>query len=433
MNHQRMQVGLDIGQNALEVSVLRPEGQEPICQRSFANSRSGYQQLRQVLLALLQSHNYTGLDIGGEATGYYWLPLFWALQQDEALGAYDLQTYLLNPHNMYWFRRAQAEAEKTDAKDSYHLAERLRTQSHGQPWQPDQLIFRLRLYSRYRFHLGKTISALKNYFWSLMFLWCSGYHPHTPFSDGLGACGRALVREYSDWQTLLNLPAEALRDRLAACSRGQIADPERRAKRLQALLRESFIAPADITPALHDVLTLLLDHLEHLQTQSRQVEKTIQQEIAEHHPGAQSLLTIPGIGVVLAAGITAEIGNLDRFLAQPKWDARKKRYRPRNLRDAEDAVAKYAGLWWPRRESGSFRGEDRRLSKQGNKYLRYHLVTAAERLRQHLPEYQAYYQRKYQEATTHRHQRAIVLTARKSVGLFVGLLHRQEPYRSPEV
>ena len=41
-------------------------------------------------------------------------------------------------------------------------------------------------------------------------------------------------------------------------------------------------------------------------------------------------------------------------------------------------------------------------------------------------------QRKYQEVNKHPHKRALVLTACKSVGLFVGLLHRKEPYRSPE-
>ena len=433
MNDQRLQVGIDIGQSALEVSVLQSNSEELLRQRSFANSRTGYQQLREMLLELLQSHDYAGLDVGGEATAYYWLPLFWALRQDEALAAYDLKTYLLNPHQMYWYRLAQAEAEKTDAKDSYYLADKLRTQTRGQPWQPDPELLRLRLYSRYRFHLGQTVSALKNYFWALMFLKCSGYRPHAPFSDGLSACGRTLVREYSDWQALLDLPIEDLRDHLTACSRGRIAAPAARAKHLQALIRESFTAPTEIAPALHDVLTLTLDRLDSLQDQIRQVEKAMQQEVETHHRGAQCLLTVRGIGITLAAGITAEIGDLQRFFVQPKWDARKKRYRQRNLRDVEDAVAKYAGLWWPRRESGRFQAQDRRLSKQGNPYLRFYLVTAAERLRQHLPEYRAYYQRKYQEATTHRHKRAIVLTARKSVGLFVGLLHRQEPYRSPEV
>ena len=107
--------------------------------------------------------------------------------------------------------------------------------------------------------------------------------------------------------------------------------------------------------------------------------------------------------------------------------------RKKNLRDVEDAVAKFAGIWWPRKDSGGFKGEERRMNKNGNHYLRYYLVEAADKLRQYLPEYQAFYHRKYAETKKHQHKRALVLTARKSVGLFVGLLHRNEPYRSPEV
>jgi hypothetical protein len=53
-------------------------------------------------------------------------------------------------------------------------------------------------------------------------------------------------------------------------------------------------------------------------------------------------------------------------------------------------------------------------------------------MRKYIPEYMAYYKRKYDESVKHHHKRALVMTARKSVGLFVGLLHRNEPFRSKE-
>jgi hypothetical protein len=53
-------------------------------------------------------------------------------------------------------------------------------------------------------------------------------------------------------------------------------------------------------------------------------------------------------------------------------------------------------------------------------------------MRQHIPDYADFYARKYREAAKHHHKRALVLTARKSVGLVVGLLHRNESYRSRE-
>ena len=70
------------------------------------------------------------------------------------------------------------------------------------------------------------------------------------------------------------------------------------------------------------------------------------------------------------------------------------------------------------------------MAKTGNRYLRYYLIQAADHMRKRIPEYTAYYARKFKEASKHHHKRALVLTARKSVGLVVGLLHRNEPYRS---
>ena len=172
-------------------------------------------------------------------------------------------------------------------------------------------------------------------------------------------------------------------------------------------------------------------HLRFLQEQIAQVDQAITCE-SEKHPGVHCLDTIPGFGPVFSSGIVAEIGNIDRFLAPPKWNPRRSCYRDRNLRDAEDAVAKIAGLWWPCADSGDFVAEDRHLSKAGNAYLRYYIIQAANGLRQRVPEYREFYTRKHREALKFKHWRASVLTARKSVALIVGLLHRNEAWRSQE-
>jgi hypothetical protein len=179
-------------------------------------------------------------------------------------------------------------------------------------------------------------------------------------------------------------------------------------------------------------LDLTLDHIHFLESQIARVEDWIITEL-QPYSSIMKLATIPGVGPVFSSGNGAEIGGTQRFLQGQKWDKKRKRYRPRNLRDAEDAVAKIAGLWWPRSNSGDFEAEDRRMAKTGNRYLRYYLVQAANLMRRHIPEYAAFYRRKYREASKHHHKRALVLTARKSVGLVVGLLHRNEAYRPREV
>jgi transposase len=181
---------------------------------------------------------------------------------------------------------------------------------------------------------------------------------------------------------------------------------------------------------VHRITQLTLAQITSLEARITQFEGWIAEELV-NFPAIRQLETVPGIGPTLAAASGAEIDAVDRFLAGTKTDARGRRC-SRNLRDAEDAVAKIAGLWWPRFESGNFTAEDRRMAKTGNAYLRYYLIQAADQLRRHAPEYQDFYQCKFQESTKHHHLRALVLTARKSVGLIVGLLHRNEPYRSRE-
>lgn len=84
------------------------------------------------------------------------------------------------------------------------------------------------------------------------------------------------------------------------------------------------------------------------------------------------LKSIPGIGPVWASGMLSEIGDITAF-------------------HSSDALAKYAGLYWLKNDSGDFISEDNQVSKVGNPYLRYYLGEAANSVRKHVPEYTEYY------------------------------------------
>src|SRR5690625_5326197 len=110
----------------------------------------------------------------------------------------------------------------------------------------------------------------------------------------------------------------------------------------------------------------------------------------------QILQTIPDIGHVFTAGIIAEIGQIERF-------------------DNEEKIAKYAGLYWRKHQSGRFTADVTSLSRNGNQYLRYYLVEAANSVRRQIPEYRDYYAKKYQEVQKHQHKIAIIYTSIKIV------------------
>ena len=431
MTLNRMQVGIDFSQKTVDFCLMFPDGRPLEPHRAFDNSRSGYSLAKQLLLDALENYEFDGLDVSGEATGFLWLPFFLQLAADPELQAHDLDLFLLNPRWVHWFKKCFAQDNKCDEKDPFYIAERTRTRRPESTWSPQLATLPLRFYTRLRFHLVKNLAREKCYFSSFLFLKASSYRRLKPFSDVFGVTSRLVLTQTPNLDQLAALPVEDLAMHLHELSGHHLRDPFRNARKLKRVAEESFSLTKSLALPVQRILDLTLAHIRFLEAQIDQVNDWVATEV-QAHPAILQLTTIPGIGPVFSSGIAAEIGDTQRFLQGSKWDKKRKRFRPRNLRNAEDAIAKIAGLWWPRSSSGDFEAQDRRMAKTGNRYLRYYFIQGADRMRKYIPEYADFYARKYREASKHHHKRALVLTARKSVGLIVGLLHRNEPYRSKE-
>jgi transposase len=427
----RIIAGIDFSTAWADTSVLAPDGTRLDRHHRFANSLSGFQDLKQTVLEILDTHTDAGVDIAGEATGMYWLPFFLELARDPELAAHDVQLFLLNPRSVKLYKQSIAHTDKTDANDAFYIADRVRVRPPRVPWDIAPRYLALRCYTRCRFRFVKNLAALKSFFCAYLYLKANTYRRAKPFSDVFGATSRKLLEQCTTFDELAALPVADLAARLDDLSRHALPDPLDNATTLQHVAAESFALPKELVLPVHRVMELTLQQIGALEAHIAQLERWIAHDL-RHFPAIHQLVSVPGIGLTLAAALGAEIGDVRRFLSGTKTDSRGRQHR-RNLRDAEDAVAKFAGLWWPRSESGNFAAEDRRMAKTGNAYLRYYLIQTADQLRRYEPEYRAFYKRKFQEATKHHHMRALVLTARKSVGLIVGLLHRNEPYRSREV
>jgi hypothetical protein len=124
MKNTPLQVGLDISQKRLDVCTMGANGEVLLNHRSFANNRHGYESLKQVLLEQVSDHDFAGLDIGAESTGYYWLPLFLQLEADESWQEYEPTLYLLNSRQVYWFKKGYAADDKSDVRDSFYVTEK---------------------------------------------------------------------------------------------------------------------------------------------------------------------------------------------------------------------------------------------------------------------------------------------------------------------
>lgn len=429
----RLQVGIDVGKNKLDLALLAAGGELLEKHRSFANSAAGYAQVRALLLETLQANNFEGVDLAAEATSYYWLPVFYQLSRDAVLAEFHPRQLLLNAGWVKWFKKSLPADHKSDGADPYYIAERMRSLPNKTWWQFDGHWLALRLQTRLHCHLSHSLVREKSYYQLILFLAHSAYTQAEPFSDIFGRLSQTLLDEDHLLDELSQLSTPDLADRLAQLSAHSLADPLQTAIRLKQAGQDSFPVPEDLDPPLQDALHRLGMVVQTLQEQIRSLDAQIRTLVHNDYPEVAWLQSVPGVGPVCASGIAAEIAGLQRFLSPPKWDNRRKTYRQRTLREVEDALAKFAGLWWPQFSSGAFMAEERPLSKRGNAYLRYYLIQAADHMRRDIPSYAQYYARKYAEVTKHQHKRALVLTARKAVGLFVGLLHHHETYRSEEV
>ncbi len=191
---------------------------------------------------------------------------------------------------------------------------------------------------------------------------------------------------------LVNVASQTLRTMHAASSRWR---------------KNSYHLPATLQPPINLIVSLSLKQISALEHQEEQLNTAISQHL-QCLPN--TLQSVPGLGPVFAAGIIAEIGDLQRF----QFDQAK--------------VAKFAGFKWRKTGSADFNADETRLTRTGNPYLRYYFCEAAFAVQRCDREYATYFQRKSQEARTHHFKRAQVLTARKLVRLVVRLLATNQPY-----
>lgn len=183
-------------------------------------------------------------------------------------------------------------------------------------------------------------------------------------------------------------------------------DPEQIAKMIQKAARSSYRLDKVVEDSIDTILTTSITVIRTFEKQIKEIDKSIKRIMAGL---SQTLESVPGIGPVFTAGIIAEIGQIERF-------------------EDETKIAKYAGLYWRKHQSGRFTAEDTSMSRNGNQYLRYYLVEAANSVRRHIPEYKDYYEKKYQEVPKHQHKRALALTAKKFVRLVDALLRNNQIY-----
>ncbi|EPZ48830.1 IS110 family transposase [Alicyclobacillus acidoterrestris] len=385
-------IGIDIAKRHHEACIVDERGMVLGASLRFSNSQAGGQKL----LTWIQRHDpeLTQSVVAMEATGHYWLSLYTFLRK------HGVVAKVINPIQSDAFRNLYIRQTKNDTKDSFIIAEIVRFGRYTTTELADEPIIALRQLSRFWFTIVDHIADLKRQVIAVLDVLFPEYEQL--FSDLFGKASAELLMEYTTPEEILELDTDELATLLTKHSRGKLG--RSKAEEIQAAAQNSF--GIDIAlDAFRLQVKLLIQQIklaeEHLQT----LDMAISEQLAKVDT---NLVTIPGIGPVLAAAILGEIGDISRFSSGVKLVA-------------------YAGIDPTVRQSGEFTGNRNKMSKRGSPYLRRALWLAANAAKKHNPIFHDFYQKKLSEG---KHPlTAIGAVCRKLIYVVYAVLRDNKPYQ----
>ena len=406
-------VGIDVSSEKLDVCFLTDDDQLSILSEiSVANDIEGASLAREMILKFNENYRFDQIVIGMESTSMYSFHPSMFFHEDELLKKLNALVTIENPFRIKQFSRMFDE-DKTDRNDALRIADFLRIQRFTTSPIKEEKYMALQRLTRTRYQLIKQLTRTKQHFLENLTYKCStlAREMKDESTSLFSATVISLMTEDFTLDELTELPLEDFCDLLQKKGRGRFKQPEKIAKAIQRAIKSSYRLGAVAQESIDIVLGVLVCEMRTLEKNIKELDKAIEQLVVIL-PEYQCLTSIPGVGKVYAAGLIAEIGQIERFEDQTK-------------------LAKYAGLSWKVKQSGNYQSQNTPLTKQGNRYFRYYLVEAANSVKNYLPEYKAFYQSKCKEVPKHQHKRALVLTARKFTRLVDTLLRNHQLYTPP--
>ena len=404
----KLYVGIDVSSKNNVIYLMNPDGSK-YSNFSVENSPKGSAELVKQIVKALTSHNLTEVAVGLESTGCYGDHLVYFLKENAELAKFNRSIHVLNPKQVKKFKDAYNDLQKNDYIDSFVIADCLRFGRINKEVYMDDARFKaLQTLTRQRFFAVRSLTAEKQRFLNIIFKKYSSLAQNKVFSDTFGATALALYEEFDSADTLAYMDLHELTDFLVKKGKNHFTDPEAIAKAIQKAARSSYRLPKTVNDSVNQVLSVSVNLIRALEQQIKVLDKAIAEQI-ELIPN--TLQSIPGVGPVYAAGIIAEIGDINRF-------------------NNQSALGKYAGLAWTQKQSGDFESKNTKLIRSGNKFLKYYLCEAALSLVRCDKEYSRFYHLKYNEVNKGQHKRALALTARKFLRLVFRLLKDNRLYIS---
>ncbi|MFH1295006.1 MAG: IS110 family transposase [bacterium] len=384
-------VGIDIGKRTHVATIIDEKGTMVTRPFSFANTTAG----GEVLVSRITAVNTDASIVvfGLEATGHYWLALY------SFLVGKGYPVSVINPYQSDAFRKVHLSTTKTDKEDSFLIADLMRFGSFQETKMASEQMVSLRNLSRFRVTMSQQITDTKRRIVTIMDQIFPEFE--TLFSDSFGKTAKVFLEDYPTPESFETVTTRKLTNLIAKLSKGHFK--KEKAEEIKQKATISF----GIDFALDSFkleLSLLLKQLDFLTVQIAVVEREIGQ-IMEAIP--TTLMTLPGIDIILAAAILSEIGDIKRF----KTSAH---------------LVSFAGINPTIHQSGQFTGNKNHMSKKGSPYLRLALWKASITSVRFNPVLKAYYEQKIKEGKNH--MTVIGAVARKLTGIIFAMMRDNKKF-----
>jgi len=383
-------VGIDIGKNHHEASIVSPEGKQIGRSLRFATTHKGADSL---MSFIFKNIGNSPCVFGMEATGHYWYPIY------SFLKAKGYTIYVINPIQSDSLRKMYIRQTKNDSIDSFLIAEVIR---FGQFWttsMADENILAMRQLCRYRDSVISSRTEIKLRIGTIMEQIFPEYEKQ--FSSLWVSTSMGILEKYLTPENIENAPIDELFEIIKDKSHNRLT--KAKAISIKEAAADTFgIKIAQ--DAFSFQLKQLIDRMNFL---DKQIE-ALDCQILEYYEKFDCYLhTIPGIGMIAAATILAEIGDINRF-------------------KSSSALVAFAGIDPTVRQSGEFSSTHNHMSKRGSPYLRHAIFLAATTCSFHNSPLNAYYKKKRDQGK--HHLTATGAVARKLTTVIYAVLRDSKPY-----
>ena len=333
-------VGIDIGKNHHEASIVSPEGKQIGRSLRFATTHKGADSL---MSFIFNNIGNSSCIFGMEATGHYWYPIY------SFLKARGYTIYVINPIQSDSLRKMYIRQIKNDSIDSFLIAEVIRFGQFTTTSMADENILAMRQLCRYRDSVISSRTEIKLRISTIMEQIFPEYEKQ--FSSLWVSTSMGILEKYLTPENIENAPIDELFEIIKDKSHNKLT--MKKAISIREAAADTFgIKIAQ--DAFSFQLKQLIDRMNFL---DKQIE-ALDCQILEYYEKFDCYLhTIPGIGMIAAATILAEIGDFSNF-------------------ESPDKILAYTGCSPSTYQSGKLTNCYAHMEKRGSRYLRYALYNA---------------------------------------------------------